>query len=180
MEARADNSAMMINNQMYQAFNIIERRLDCSDLYEKVERFLKGQQPTMERDEKTGELFMHYIETGESKCNVKGVQMILNKIVGLVNSQIVQGNLTMQRYELLITEFRMSFTRALVYNCLNYGIKDNDLEFIIDYVMDLVELYLTRLIDNEERNSYAATTKVVESNVLKERGGGLNLFRHDS
>lgn len=180
MESRESGYGSMVSNEGYNSFNVLRARLDCTPLYEQIERFLRGDMPVMKRDPDTGELYLTYERTeGGQKCNEKGIQAILNTIISKLNSQVVQGNLTVQRYELLVSEYRLSFTRMIVFNCVKFEIQDSELEFIIDYVMDMIEMFLTRLIDNKERDSYAQTFKSTESNVYKENDNKFKLFKRN-
>ena len=52
-------------------------------------------------------------------------------------------------------------------------IDEDNYEVIIDSIMVLIIPFISRLIDNEERNSYAASIKAVESNILNQSKGGL-------
>lgn len=175
-ETQQRQTGEVFSNAAYLGFSALQIRLDCNEIYQKIENFLRGYVPTIKLDD-DGNPYQAFEKEGDPKCNSLGVQSILSKITSMVNTQVVQGNLKEGRYEMLVAEYRVSFTEDLILNCYEWEIGDNDLNFIIDFVIDEIELFLTRLIDNEERKSYAQTIKTAEQNILKESGGGLKLFK---
>lgn len=174
-DAVRNRESNLVSNVGFNTANIIQVRLDCNPVYEQVERFLYGATPSMVRDENNKPRRV-YLDTGFKKCNDLGIQVILNKITSLLNSQTVQGNLKENRYELLVSEFRESFMDVVVMNCYEYEIKDEDLNFLIDYVMDCIEIFLTRTIGDGERNSYTQTLKSIESNTVRDKDKKFNIY----
>ena len=176
-EQRTNQVTEGYNNQFYNTLSALQIRLDVTPIYEKLENSLRGNAPTVLFNEK-GVPYVSWVKSGEPKCNEIGVQSIMSKIVSMLNNQVVQGNLKEGRYEMLVAEYREDFTADVILNCYEWEIKDDDLSFVIDLVIDEIELFLTRLIDNKERDSYAQTMKIAESNVTKEsQGGGIKLWK---
>jgi hypothetical protein len=55
-----------------------------------------------------------------------------------------------------------------------WNIDYNDVEIIIDSIMNMVEPFLSRLIDNKERESYSNSARVIENNTIEKNKGMWN------
>lgn len=157
------------SNSGFVSGSALQIRLDCSQLIEDIELFLRGSKIVIERDEKTHKLKTKYVPIGKPKANDLGIQAILNQISSIINPQVVQGNFPSDgqghstMYENYIEEVNVSFACTLMINLYNWEIREEDFEFIVNFIMNLVQPFMTRLIDNEERKSYENTIKHLES-----------------
>jgi len=168
------------SNKYYQSATALQIRLETSQMIENIEMFLRGAIIVVEQDEKTGKIKTRRVNRGQAKANDLGIQSILNWIQLILNPQVVQGNFPVDSpshstmYEEYIYNVRVDLTSMIVINCYNWKIIDEDIEMIIDSIMNAIEPFMTRLIDNKERESYVDTIKHVENNSVKE-GKGSNM-----
>jgi len=168
-----------------QDYNVIKIRLDTTALLSDIESFLRGSKDIVVQDKVTGNLVMQTINTGKAKMNEAGLRTLLNWISATVNSQVVQGNFPYDKgnsgvstaYNNYIYNYRLSLMNTIIINCVDWDINDNDLEGLIDFVMNLIKPFMSRLIGNKERDSYADTIKTVDSQHLMQKSGGLKFFK---
>lgn len=169
------------SNQGFNQGSALQIRLETSQIIENVEMFLRGAIIIVEQDEK-GRISTKRVDRGLKKANDLGIQTILNYLQLILNPQVVQGNFPVDSpghstaYEDYIYDKRVDLTEMLVLNCYNWEIMDEDIDGIIDSVMSIITPFMTRLIDNKERESYETTIKHSESNTLREGEKGTKLF----
>jgi len=156
------------SNYAFHNATIIQLRLDTEKVLEKIEIFLKGARIVYQ--EKDGNIVGINQETGTPKANDEGIQSIMNMISCVVNSQTVQGNFDHEEYEQYIEEINISLLSAIVTNCCEWDIKDDDIESIINFTMALIRPFMSRVIDNKERDGYTNTMRHIESNTTATKG----------
>lgn len=160
-------------NRDYTTTSALLIRLETSHLIENIELFLRGAKIVIQQDEK-GKIRSKQVSMGTAKANDKGIQSILNHVQLILNPQVVQGNFYVDgsghssMYEDYVFWARIELTTALVHNTYNWEINEDDIDIMIDSIMAAIEPFMTRLIGNKERESYAATMKHMEHNTLKE------------
>lgn len=171
------------NNKGFNTMNVLSIRLETSQLIENIEMFLRGSLIIIKQDEH-GKITSQKVNRGEPKANDKGIQSILNWIQLILNPQVVQGNFAVDgpshstMYEEYIYHVRIDLTFMILINSYNWEISDEDIEMMVDSIMNAIEPFMTRLIDNKERESYSETIKHVESNNTKDsQSGGFKLFQ---
>lgn len=146
----------------------LQIRLSTDPLIEKIEMYLRGETLATYIDPKTGRRW----ETREIKslpvCNEMGVHGILNWIQLLINTQTVQGNYTRQWYLDFCYYARKSLARCLLDNRILWEITPKKLRMISDSIMNIVDPYFSRLINDGERQSYINTLRHIESQTLRE------------
>ena len=69
----------------------------------------------------------------------------------------------------MLARSRKEVAETIILKCYDWNIRDDNLNGIIDTICQLIEIYLTRTIDNKERESYSATFKETSSIVQNER-----------
>ena len=111
------------------------------------------------------------VQIGKPKANKEGVQAIITFIQSFVNSQSVQGNLDEERCYGIIADARMDLTKMILISRKEWQIDAKEMDSIIQFVMNTVKTFLTRTIDNLERDSYTSTFKSSEVQTRKEKGG---------
>ena len=158
----------MSTNQAFNSPNIIQFRLDTTEMIQNIQRFLSGEiyVPVPKPD---GSTKWEKQVVGENLANKKGVQHIINYLSGIINPSVVQGNYTDDQYSDHVSRIHKSITRQLLVNYHDWGMQYQDLEMINDVIMNVVETFLSRLIDNKERESYATTMKTTESSRVQEK-----------
>jgi len=171
----AQTQQQMTSNQNFLNPNIIQIRLDTSELIQRLKEFLSGQVVIPERQADGTTKFITQ-ELGEHLCNSRGVAHLTNYISGLINPAVVQGNYEQHQYYNHVSRVHKTISRQLVVNYHTWGMKYDDLEMINDYIMNLIETFLSRLIENKERESYSQTLRSTESNTVESGGGLSNLF----
>lgn len=174
-------NAQTAYNQHYQSASALQIRLETQQLMENIELFLKGEKVVVSQDE-NNKIITQKVSLGKRLANAQGVQSILNYISCIVNPQVVQGNFPSdgqglsEMYYDYVEEVHVDFACNIVQNCYNWSIADEDLDVIIDFIMKLVIPFMTRLIDNEERKSYEATVKHIESSKISSAESGPKIF----
>ena len=151
------------DNSSYNEASVIEKRLNTSEVLEKIQIYISGQVTFFENDEATGKLKKVVKQLGKQKCNSEGMQSILGFVTSVVNSQAVQGNYDIDQYKSHCFYMRNELTKMIVINLYSWDVRTQDAESIIDFIMNLIEPFLSRLVDNKERESYASSLRVSES-----------------
>jgi len=156
-------------------FNILKMRLDTQPLLDQIEYFMRGARWTIGQSP-NGEIKTRKVVMGVPKANDLGIQSILNWLTSTINPQTVQGNFPVdkhgysQMYENYIFEFQVNLGMYIVLHCYEWRIDDDEIEGIIDFIMNLVKPFMSRLIGNQERKSYAKTMESKETHMLGGKG----------
>lgn len=129
------------------------QRIDPSMLLSRIRKDISGTVTELIQD-KEGNFFEKVTQISRPLANTEGVIHISNMVEELINTHTVQGNLDIEHYYEFIPRTREEIHVSLVINCYEWGIKDKDLEYITDKIIRIVELFLTRPMDNKERESY--------------------------
>lgn len=170
-----EQQAQYQNQQMQQAYtnssrynnnSALQVRLNTDPILEKVELFLRGGKYIHTQTD-DGTIITKFIEQGKAKANDEGTQSIINKLGAVFNSQTVQGNFSQEEYENYIEEININLVKAIIINCNKWGIKDDDIDYITDFIMEAVIPFMSRTKDNEERKSYGDTIKTVENTTVQ-------------
>jgi len=153
----------------------LQIRLETNASKRRIEFFLRGKRETEERNEQ-GDLVPVIIQYGLAKANDEGVHSILAFLESFFNNQVVQGNLPSDRlgrsrtYDNYIEEIHLRLNDLMILNKYNWEINDSDYDGIISQIMILAQGYLSRLIDNKERDSYSTSLQSNESKLVKNEG----------
>lgn len=156
-------------NQVRNDFNLLQIRLDTSNILEQAKLFLNSEAEIIKEDGE-GKLLHQVVKLGPPKANKRGTAGILNWLQMIVNPQVVQGNFPVTKggespmYNMFIEECQKDFGDFLMVNLYNYDIDDDEIQGIIDGIMNLIKAFMTRLIGDRERASYGQTFKTIESN----------------
>jgi len=154
-EQQENYQAMMMSNQN-QLVNpsFIQIRLDTKPLLTDIETFLSARK-TIAIQNKDGSMSERVELTGTPLANPEGINGLLNTIrMSMLNESIVQGNLMRDEYQMLMCNSRKELTEEVVKKSYEWEIKGSDLNRIIDNIMRLFKLFISRVINNEERKSY--------------------------
>ena len=164
------NNYQASSNRDFNNASALQIRLDTRPLIEDIELFLRGVRIEYYIDERGGQK-NKMVKIGKPKANPLGIQSILYLITSLVNSQNVQGNFKELQYFDFVYWARMDISKSIMYNMGRWEILEEDFDFIVNQVMNMVEPFMSRLIDNEERKSYAETIRHSETNTLQNQKG---------
>lgn len=167
MTSTADNTQQNAStNANYTGASVISIRLETQGILDQLECFLRGAQLVPHEVEGEG-IVMKPVKTGEPKVNDQGVQSLMSFIQAVINPQVVQGNFTEDQYNNFIYELNVSLVRNVIINSDTWRVEDEDIGVICDFVMALVIPFLSRTIDNKERESYETTLRSTESNTVQ-------------
>lgn len=181
MEQKQINNSIASLTKAYSDFHALKIRLDTTQLLDQIAAYLRGTTQIVEQD-KHGAIKTRTEVTGVPKANPHGIQSIINWISATTNTQTVQGNFPIdkhgvsQRYDSYIEEYHIELTELLVVNCYHWQINDDEINGIIEFVMLMIIPFMSRLIDNKERESYGETMKSIESSITRAKGAGVPLL----
>ena len=169
-------------NAGYYAASALQIRLDTSQVVRQVEMYLRGERSILTEDV-NGMLVKHEIWKGKPLVSDEGLQGIMQFIEIVFNPQVVQGNFsdvssTVKGYDLYaeyLCRTRKDLAEHLMKNINNYGIDEKNFNGIISTIMRFVEAFMTRLLYNKERDSYANTIKTLESTQTSPQRSGLKI-----
>lgn len=166
-------NAYVSNNQSYVSATALQIRLDTAELLQRIRQFLTGETEII--SEQDGKIIRTTLPIGDKKANDNGIQSIVNRINLILNPSYVQGNFDVEQYGREVAQIRRSLRDALMINLHNWDIKEEDYEDIIDGIMTMLKGFISRLINNKERESYETTLRHVESNTQtydkRDKGG---------
>ena len=98
----------------------------------------------------------------------------MNTCRAIINPQTVQGNYTDERYIDFVIEKRIEIARACFVNFYEWELlADDNIDEITNFIMNIIEPFMSRTIDNKERESYAATIKTSETNTIPRQSKGM-------
>lgn len=149
--------------------DIVRIRLDTTKLLDRIERYLRGKRHSYQYNKEKDEVEVVEVADGEPKCNDKGVQAIMSFCEHIINPQTVQGNYKRKHYWDYLHRHRKEFAASLMKNLYEYDIDEDDYDGIIDTVFAAVEPFMSRLVDNKERESYGHMK--TETHTEKDTGG---------
>lgn len=161
------SNAISSHNMAYMTPSALQMRLETTENVEKVEIFLSGMKSFTLQDETTGKIKIQKKQVGRRLMNDEGVSHLVNYVGSVINPQVVQGNYSEEWYrqQLELTHKRLAF--MITVNRPFWEIDPNSRYSIIGFIMEFVKPFLSRLIDNKERESYAATIRSVESSTMQ-------------
>ncbi len=158
-----NNNTMVSRNDEFLNTTIIQLRLNTESLLKDIELYLKGSYESVTINEQGLATSSIIQVTNQMKANDIGIYSIMSWLRATINSQVVQGNFedfeTLHNY---LENFRVDFTTSLMVNIYIWDVNEYDFEGIIDMIMTMIYPFMSRLVGNEERNSYTASLKMVE------------------
>ena len=172
--AAEDQNITATLNKIKNDYNLLQIRLDTSQIIEQAKMFLNAEIEIIKQDNETGQFIREVISVGTPKANKRGVAAILNWLQMIINSQVVQGNFPVDKYglsemyEKYIYECQVDLMDVLMTNLYVYDIEEDELQSIVDSIMNLIKPFMTRLIGNKERESYGETFKEISSNITRD------------
>lgn len=153
--------------------NYLKLRLDCQRLHRNIYNFLGGTTDILKFDSKTNQ----YVETtesiGEPLASRQGIQSILTYVVAIVNEHTIQGNTEREELYKILFSIDESLCDQLILNYQNWKIDPSNRDLIVDTIMNMIHLILTRTVDNKERESLGGSIDKVTkyfSNENKSKG----------
>ena len=149
------------NQYQFAQNSFMNLRLDTTSLFEDIKQFLEGQY--IQRWVEDGNEKVKLVRTGEPKANIQGRQAILSLFRSILNPQVVQGNFVEEQYYKFCELFHKKIAIMLMNNRYIWGIKSSDYPLIVTTLSNMTRAYMSRLINNKERDSYTNTMKMLET-----------------
>ena len=147
------------SNVGYQDFTALQLRLDTQKLHKDIWNFLKGTIVIQHYNARTEEVREEVLQTGQALANEEGIQNILSFVVSVCNSHTVQGNTEKNELYTLLYTVNIQLAQQLTMNANKWGIDKKNRRHIINSIVHLLHLFLSRTIDNKERESYVSLVK---------------------
>lgn len=153
---------------------LIELRLKTDNIMYELEVFLTGKKTRTGLNTKD-ELVTITENFGEPLANSEGVNAILKLISLQINPHVVQGNFDRPQYEEYLYWTRIELTNSIIANRPHWGIQPRMINTIIDGLMRFIEPYMSRLINNKERDSYNQyrSEEKIETTTNDRKSGGI-------
>jgi hypothetical protein len=170
-ENQSSSSYSQVQALNYANESSIKIRLDVSNLLKDIELDLRGKMITYSQDENTGRIEKIEVTVGDPKANDKGVQTIMKCVKSIINVASIQGNLEKDQYQDFLYQLNLDLNELIFVNMFKFGISDEDYKGIIDDILNLAFLVISRTIDNKERESYSQTVKHTENQTIDNRRG---------
>lgn len=167
---------MQTMTRKYNEFNVMQIRLETKDFLQTIEQDLQGgEYITLQNEEG---IKTKFIKHGRRMANPIGVQGIMQLLKLHINPHTVQGNFisrngVSEAFETFMYKFQILLGNHVMENLYRYDIDLRDYELLVQGIRDSVERFLSRSIDNKERDSYGETIKHLESNKIQSKGAGL-------
>ena len=162
-DASTTNKLMSsVMNQNNTDASVIQLRLSTDPILEKIQLFLEGKQKVVLFDENTGTKQVRYEQVGNPIANKQGIHALMFRISSIVSVPVVQGNFKEDWYRNYCGNVRQSLNDTIMLNQHEWEISDAEYEHCIDGMMEVIEAYMTRTIDNKERESLGQSATYVE------------------
>jgi hypothetical protein len=166
------------NMQFINNDSFMHLRINTETVLQRVETFLTGERVLwIEANTPTG-VAQEKIVIGKPLANKQGINDIMNSLYLMINQHTVQGNLKEDMYWEAVAQCREEITLDFLENGNEWGVQDFKYRYIVDKIMFFLEQFLSRLINNKERDSYAASMvskEIISPEFLKKKGA-LALF----
>jgi len=146
----------------------LQFRLDTSNLIKQVKITLSGK---LQHVYAAGDKIVSTDEEiSDPLVNRQGFAAIVNYVTTNINNQVVQGNISEEYHANFCANLREDFSFMCTINLYEWGIDEQYFDYIVDTVINTIKLFLTRLINNKERESYAGLN-IRESHVSTKKAG---------
>ena len=142
-------------------------RLNTENLLTQAEEYLTGKRIVVYTD-RDGKVRQKTQTLGEAKANPLGCDFFLGRLRLIINAHIAQGSVSEETHKDNIFYIRMSISENAMLNLKDWGIQENHYSEIIDVLMYLIKYFLTRPINNLERESFKNTIQY--KNTPEQRG----------
>lgn len=132
----------------------IKLRLDTQKLHQDILNFLQGTRIILKYDKDSGTYSEETISSGDPLANPQGIQGLLSFVVAIVNPHTIQGNTDKPELMNILKHMELGLAERLTLSYEAWGIQPENRDHIIDTIMFMVQMVLSRTIDNKERDSY--------------------------
>lgn len=150
--------AMMPNTDA----NYLIQKRNVDPIRKMLQESLSGVSYYEVKDEKTDKWQVVKREVGEKKLNDLGVQRVMMFFDMIINNQTVMGNIERGDLGQILFDSRKNLLNTLWVNAHKYELNMDHYHEVIGDIMNCMRLFLTRAIDNKERESDSQSVKVSE------------------
>lgn len=150
-----EEDVLQYQNQAIESQGVLQLRLNVKELRDEIRQFLSGENKAYVYNQEDDSHSLVTEKIGDRICNTEGERSIMQSINSIINPQVVQGNYDDIRYQQHIKRIRQELATSICTNRLNWNIKKADMKLICDNIMNIIKPYLSRLLNNLERQSYS-------------------------
>jgi len=170
-------SGLSSNNEEFNNAGVIQIRLDTDPMLNRIELYLKGSESRYV-DSSDGVIREEIVQVTKQKANTEGIYSLMSWLRTTINPSIVQGNIKdFDSLNFYLSEYRMNLAENIMVNLYNWEISEQDFEGIIDMIISMVHPFMSRLVNNKERESYSNTIQHTErSDTQREAKKSLPFF----
>lgn len=137
-------------NKQLSQYSIIESRINPNAELKQIEEYLTGtRQETYIKED--GNYGTRVVKLSEPVMNSEGIGSFMQALNLRINKMVVMGNFSRDQYMDFISDTRKEITMMMVLKRPRWQIHPSNLRPMIDNVLGFVEPFLSRLIDNKER-----------------------------
>lgn len=163
------------SNDGFTTAGVIQLRLDTAPLLDNIEAYLRGTR-VIGYEERNGAMVAVYGTIGKPKLNEIGVQSVMSWLTPLLSPATVQGNFkTYDDLQNYLCRLEIDLYCYLMINNNTFALSLYEIDGITDMIMNTCEPFFSRLLENKERESYAAT--MISREQRSSETGGLKIFR---
>ncbi len=164
-------------NDQFTHPSAIDSRIDTTSILKKIDMFLSGSRQTWEKGQ-DGSWVQVIEEVIQPPLNPTGRFFLMGKITSLLHKGNVQGNFEGNHYDHFMADLHRSIANSVIVNRVEWGISENHMKFIVDFIVQSCEPFFSRLKDDKERSHFDMTVRTVETNRTNDNKGLWNLGRH--
>jgi hypothetical protein len=154
MVEEQENSSQKMSYMGAQDPSFLQYRLNTEAIIVQLEQTLTGELVNYIVNSQNGEIIEQKRVISNPLVNREGYASIINYVKMHINNQTVQGNMKDYQYNEFIGSVREEFSIIVIVNQYKWNISDANVHYIIECVLDVIKLFLSRTLDNKERESY--------------------------
>lgn len=164
VDEQQQSSRSAADTTAYVNASIIKTRLETDTLLSTIKSQLMGETVIIEPDPTSPTGYKETIsKSKEPLMNETGVLSILSYLRMIINQAGVQGNFSEEQYEQFMYYHRGVLLDTIVSNAPKWGLSSINMRIVYHSICGILEMFVSRLINNKERESYAQTLRSSES-----------------
>lgn len=150
-----------------------KQRNDPAPLLEKYRLQLlkayKYQETTTDENGNVHKVWKVKIRKGtKPTANKQGVEDIINYVEKIINNHVVQGNIdSLNEYRTKMRFISIDVTTHFIAKRKDWNVSIGDIDILISNTVNLIDLFLTRTLFNEERKLYGVSYKETTNRDIK-------------
>jgi hypothetical protein len=162
---------MQTVNAPFLSSSALQMRLETKELLDETRAFFCGEKVFYAEDGQGGVKIIKK-KLGKRLMNETGVSNLINNLALILNPSTVQGNYTEEFWREECRRKRKAFAGLVVANRLQWEIDPTAMRSITEALASAYVSFLSRPVDNKERESYSNTIRSVESSTMQTQGSG--------